>query len=130
MEIKNFSRHNFNSDQKSWASAHGYEVGATLAPFFTSAQDFIQKVGGTVSSVVCPMGILLEALASGKMDDLTTTIIDWVADQGARKRSHFAVAGVRVFQIQSGNVVLISSETITHTVENDFNSGEEFPYGG
>jgi hypothetical protein len=127
MIVKNFSRHIFNEDQKEILTKIGfkYEDGCR-SPFFKSYKDLIFETNNQVSSLVAPMGMILEALALGKK--WTATIIDWVADQGARDLGRFAVNGMRIFNIKDGKIELVYSFSFKPSVETDFRTGISIPY--
>lgn len=131
--VHNFSRHDFNTDQRSWLELKNYPYTEPKSPFFTDVRDFMTRVNGKTFSLVAPSGLILEAIATTEADcdkpPLTATIISWVADEDARIRGRFAVTGVRVFEVAKGVVELIEAYDITPTVENNFNDGTEFPYG-
>lgn len=128
--VKNFSRHRFNGDQRCALLENNYtpEDGAR-SPFFKNARDLTEQTQGEIASIVAPMGMLLEALATGHIFGWDTTIINWIADEDARKRGRFAVRGMQVFQVQDGKVILLNQVEIDPLVESDFKTGEEFPYG-
>lgn len=134
MKVKNFSRHPFNTDQIKALLAAGFTPDMNCEnPFFESAEDLIQKTDGTISSIVAPMGMLLEALSKEKNMKWVVTIIDWTADKFARNRGRFATRGMKIFDVywdsKTGNSVkMIKNVIISPTVENDFKTGAEIPY--
>lgn len=134
-DVKNFSRHKFNSDQLDALSKKGSKMSLqrnhALSPFFKDSADLIRQTQHGICSLVAPMGLLLEAIASGNaISGWNAIIIDWVADEAARKRGRFATRGMRIFRVDEGSVELIHSATFDPEVENDYKTGEEFPYEG
>jgi hypothetical protein len=128
---RNYSRHPFNSDQRTALISVGLipEEGAR-APFFKDSSDLIKKTEGQVASLVAPMGLLLEALAADETGKWSAIIVDWTADESARKRGCFAARAMRVFSIGWGVVMLEKTIPIEPTKENDFRTGEELLYKG
>lgn len=129
--IKNFSRHLFNADQVVALEAAGYiadEEGAR-APFFTSAADFAEKVGGCIAAAVLPGDILRDCWAGEATIPDGTILVGWRTDVAARKRGRFAVRGIVAHEWRDGAPVRILNEEIMPTVENDFGTGAEFNYG-
>ena len=128
-EVKNFSRHDFNADQVRVLPElfPGAELGAPLAPFFKSAEDFASKVSGTTSSVVVPMEIMLDALSAGLLAD-GTILITWRADEEARKRGRFASRGVAAYRLREGRWEKVVSRDMVPTVEVGFQDGMVVPY--
>lgn len=130
--VKNFSRHPFNTDQKALLTEAGYEFNdEIIAPFFRDAKDFVKQTTGEISqtiSVVAPMNILLEVLASEENQNYNATLLVWRADEIARKRGRFATRGLQLFHILHRKIILLASYDAIPTVENDFKTGEEFPY--
>jgi len=148
--IYNYSRHDLNADQLAALEvAFGeVEVSPPLNPFFVSAEDVKKKLDGKTSVAVIPGALLLEVM-TGDGFRAGTTIVVFRADQSARKRGRFAAIGMQVFQWQEINLpmtwgepfaveggcsvvkpVLIHKSEITPTVEQDFRTGELFPYEG
>ena len=127
-EVKNFSRHDFNADQVRVLPElfPGAELGAPLAPFFKSAEDFASKVSGTTSSVVVPMEIMLDALSAGLLAD--GTIISPPRDEEARKRGRFASRGVAAYRLREGRWEKVVSRDMVPTVEVGFQDGMVVPY--
>jgi hypothetical protein len=130
MEIRNFSRHPFSTDQaKALRKVFGEVVlGEPEAPFFKDAEDFASKISGTVASAIVPMEILLDALSEGLLND-ETTLITWRADQDARNRGRFASRNVSICRLMGGKWEKTHSESLEPTVEVSFKDGKEFPYG-
>jgi len=156
--VENFSRHPFNVDQRRALLDAGYEPeDRARAPFFKDIEDLLTQVGGKIVSAVIPGDIIWDCWARmsfGAADvspqmgiPVNTTIIGWRTDESARRRGRFAVRGIVVHRWEQvwfpankigepdcwGYVVIpqvIYEREIAPTVENDFQSGEEFPYGG
>ena len=135
-EIKNFSRHPFNADQKRALRYLGYEPeDGARAPFFKGAQDFVDQVGGSVASAVVPGDIMRDCWAGEAEIPEGTVFVGWITDWAARERKRFAVRGYVVHEWKStlsGGTSPRKTDTgdIVPTVENDFQTGEEFPYAG
>ena len=130
MEVKNFSRHGFSTDQRTVLVEMfpGTELGAPQAPFFKGSEDFGAKVSGTTSSVVVLMEILLDALSEGLLED-GTVLLTWRADEAAKKRARFAARGIAAYRLGGGRWEKILSRSIEPTVEVGFQDGKEVPYG-
>lgn len=126
--VKNFSRHKFNKDQENILMELGYKYDdEVLNPFFKDAIDFAQQTNGSICSLVAPLGIVLECIALG--EQYSSRILIWKADKDARARNRFATRGVTIFSIHNGAVYKTGDIVYTPTVENDFQTGEEFEYG-
>jgi len=139
-KINNFSRHAFNADQKQILTENGFKFSdEVLAPFFVDGADFLQKVDGTLASVVVPSHILLEALSLDR--EFNFSILCWEADADARKRGAFAARGLKISRIArfqnlvvGGTDLVITTSSLSAnfqpTIENNFASNEAKPYGG
>lgn len=130
-QVNNFSRHNLNQDQinaiQTWRNI---EIGETLKPFFTSAEHLRSQIDGQTSVVVAPGAMLLELWADPQPLTDGTRIIQFGADQSARKRGCFAATALTIFAWVNGRPVKIHQEVIAPTVEQNFRSGEIVPYAG
>lgn len=81
-----------------------------------------------VSSVVVPGDILLEAIATKKIET-DTVLIFWVADEEARKRGRHASRGMKVFSLDITNEWRVDKIDISPSVELDMKTNEAFSYG-
>ena len=143
-QVSNFSRHDLNVDQVAAIKAvlPSAQIGETLKPFFTGADDVRSKLNGKVSVAVVPGAMLLEVEADQGFAE-GTVILAFEADQAARKRGRFAARGLKVFEWVEKHAyiggpfvttpryigpVLTSETAIVPTVENNFSDGQEFPY--
>jgi len=131
LKVSNFSRHDLNVDQvraiQTWREM---EIGLTLKPFFTSAEHLRSQIDGQTSVVVAPGAMLLELWADHQPLADGTRIIQFGADQSARKRGCFAATSITIFAWVNGRPVKIHQEAIVPTVEQSFRSGEVTPYAG
>ena len=129
--VQNVSRHNLNRDQialvTEWVGSGEFEVTPPQKPFFTSAGDVVGRLSGKVSVAVVPMALLLEAIWDLEPG---TTILTFEADQAARKRGRFAASGMSVFVWDEHGPQLTWRRAYSPTVEQDFRTGEVFPYAG
>lgn len=130
-KVENYSRHPFNSDQIGVLKSEEFEPeSGARAPFFEDAQDFVAQVGGKTVSAVVPGDILRDCWAGDATIPDGTTLVGWRTDKDARKRGRFAVRGMVVHRWERGGPTKLLDTEIEPTVENDFRTGEEFPYGG
>jgi hypothetical protein len=100
------------------------------APFFQSAADFVEQIGGKVVSAVLPGDILRDCWAGEAVIPDGTVLVGWRTDQSARKRGRFAVRGLVIHEFAAGAPVKIWDMAVHPVVESDFRTGEQFPYEG
>lgn len=133
MYIKNFSRHELNTDQiKAVRSVvEDAEFGVPSSPFFTGVRHLYESINGHVSVIVAPGAMLLELWSAQVGTGLSgeTVILVFESDQAARKRGRFAATKLKVFRWVSGAPALTDIVAIEPTVENNFSDGAECSYG-